>query len=167
VCAHVGNQRTHGVMIARFQSFCSEPSSSTLRSPSIDLPLTLGRSKPNISSSGIRFYVAREVLSCAFYLVFVFLPTSTEKAKKLYTFCCLIAFRTAIFVFNCFVEFVFNVVESCCWFGFVFSVCSTLLHAFGCAARLIQPLQQQNNPLHSMVCPASRLVLILYFTSPR
>jgi hypothetical protein len=32
-----------------------EPSSSILRSPPIDLPLPLGRSGPNLSSSGIRF----------------------------------------------------------------------------------------------------------------
>jgi hypothetical protein len=74
---------------------------------------------------------------------------------------------TAIFVFSCFVEFVFIVVESCCWFGFVFLVCSTLLRALSCAAHLIPPIQQQTDPLHSSVCPVSRLVLILYVASPR
>jgi hypothetical protein len=34
-------------------------------------------------------------------------------------------------------------VESCCWFGFMFLVCSTLLRAFGCAAHLIPPIQQE------------------------
>jgi hypothetical protein len=61
----------------------------------------------------------------------------------------------------------FIVVESCCWFGLMFLVCSTLLCAFGCAAHLISPIQQQTDPLHSSVCPASRLVLILHVTSPR
>jgi hypothetical protein len=63
---------------------------------------------------------------------------------------------------------VFIMVESCCWFEFMFLDCSTpLLHAFGCAAHLIPPIQQQTDPLHSLVCPASHLVLILYVASPR
>jgi hypothetical protein len=77
-----------------------------------------------------------------------------------YTFRCPIAFRAAIFIFSCFAEFVFIVVEYCCWFSFMFSVCSTLLVAFGCAAHLIPLIQQQTDPLHSLVYPTSRLMLI-------
>jgi hypothetical protein len=43
MCACVGNQWSHGVVIARFRSFYSEPSSSMSRSPSINLPLPLVR----------------------------------------------------------------------------------------------------------------------------
>jgi hypothetical protein len=50
VCVHVGNQWSRGVVIARLQSFCSEPFSSTSRSPPIDLPILLGRSGTNPSS---------------------------------------------------------------------------------------------------------------------
>jgi hypothetical protein len=50
VCSHVGNQQRCGVVIARFRLFCSEPSSSASRSPSIDLHLLLERSGTNLSS---------------------------------------------------------------------------------------------------------------------
>jgi hypothetical protein len=100
-------------------------------------------------------------------LVFVFVPNSTEKAKKLCTFHCPLALRAAIFVFSCFIEFVFIIVVSNCWFVIMFLVCSTLLCAFGFAAHLIPSIQHQTDPLHSSVCPASRLVLILHVTSLR
>jgi hypothetical protein len=51
VCAHVGNQRSHGVVITRFLSFYMEPSSSTSRSPSIDVSLPFGRLGSNLSSA--------------------------------------------------------------------------------------------------------------------
>jgi hypothetical protein len=158
VCARIDNQQCHGVMITRVRSFCSDPSSSTSRASSIDLPLPFRRSRLNLSSSDIRFQVAREVLSCVFSCL-VFTPNSTEKAKK-YIFSCPITFRATIFVFSCFVEFVFLVVESCCWFRFLFSILSTPLHAFVCVAHLFPPHQQQTNTLHSLVCPTNRLVLI-------
>jgi hypothetical protein len=113
------------------------------------------------------FMVTCEVLSCAFYLVFAYLPSSNKKPKNIYTFRCPITLRAVIFIFRWFVEFVSIMVDSYCWFGFMFVVCSTPLCAFGCAARLIPPLQQQTNPLHSSVCPASYLVLIFHFASHR
>jgi hypothetical protein len=98
-----------------------------------------------------------------FYLVFVVVPSSTKKAKKNCTlFVVLQPLMPQLSFFSCFVEIVLIVVESCCWFGFVFFVCSTQLRAFGCATHWIPPIQQQINPLYSLVCPASRLVLILH-----
>jgi hypothetical protein len=46
------------------------------RSPPIELPQPRGRPETNLSSTGIKFQVAREVLSCALYLVFVFIPVT-------------------------------------------------------------------------------------------
>jgi hypothetical protein len=66
VCVHVGKQWSCGVVIERLRSIYSEPSSSTLTSLPIDLPLPLERLGTNLSSSGTRAQVAREVLSCAF-----------------------------------------------------------------------------------------------------
>jgi hypothetical protein len=71
---------------------CSESSSSTLRSPPIDLPLPLRRSGPNLSSSGVRFQAAREVLSCAFNLVYCLSYWDPPKDPKIYTFWCPITF---------------------------------------------------------------------------
>jgi hypothetical protein len=48
----------------------------------IDLPLPLKSLGSNISSSGIIFQVSHEVFSCAFYLLFVFLPSSMKKTEK-------------------------------------------------------------------------------------
>jgi hypothetical protein len=120
MCVRDGNQWSHGVVIERFRLFCTKPSSSTLRSPSIDLPLPLRRMRTNLSSCGIRL-----PLPSSQFLSFNQAPL--KKPKKLYTFRCPIAFRATIFIFSCFVEFVFIVVESCCWFGFMFLVCSTPL----------------------------------------
>jgi hypothetical protein len=72
--------------------FCSEPSSSTSRSPPIDLPLPRGRSVPNLSSSGVRFQVACEVMSCAFSLVYCLSYRDPLKSPKIYTFHCPITF---------------------------------------------------------------------------
>jgi hypothetical protein len=66
VCVCVGNQRSRGVVIARLRLICLEPSSSLSRSPLIGLPLPLRRLGTSLSSSGIRFQVAHEVLSYAF-----------------------------------------------------------------------------------------------------
>jgi hypothetical protein len=82
VCAWIDNQQICGIVIATVRSLCSEPSSSMLRSPSINLPLPLRRSGSNPSSCCIKFQVACEVLSWAFYLVFAFLPSNTKKPKK-------------------------------------------------------------------------------------
>jgi hypothetical protein len=79
---HVSNQRSRGVVIVRFHSFCLKPSSSTLRSPSIDLALPFKRSGSSLLLSGIKFQIAHEVLSCVFYLVFAFLSSSMKKPKK-------------------------------------------------------------------------------------
>jgi hypothetical protein len=60
---------------------------------SIDLPLPLGRSGMNLSSSGVRFQVAREVLSCSFSLVYCLSYRDPLKSSEICTFRCPITFR--------------------------------------------------------------------------
>jgi hypothetical protein len=91
-----------------------------------------------------------------------------KKPKKNYTLSAVLYPLELQFLFvSRLVEFVFIVIVSCCWFEFVFVVCSTPLHAFGCATDPIPPIQQQTDPMHSSVCPACRLVLILHVVGPR
>jgi hypothetical protein len=55
MCAHVDNQRSHGVVIARLRTFVWSLLHQPSRSPPIDLPLPHGRSGTNLLSSGIKF----------------------------------------------------------------------------------------------------------------
>jgi hypothetical protein len=50
MCARVDNQRSHGIVIVRFWSFCSEHFSPISRSLSINLALPLKRSGSNLLS---------------------------------------------------------------------------------------------------------------------
>jgi hypothetical protein len=80
--------------------FSLEPSSSTSRSSPNDLPLPLRRSELNLSSSGIRFQVAHEVLLCDFSLVYYLSYRDISKSPKIYSFRCpipLSAFTNLIF----------------------------------------------------------------------
>jgi hypothetical protein len=61
---------------------CLELSSPTSRSPPINLPLPLRKLGPNLSSSGVRFQVAYEVLSCAFSLVYYLSYHDPPKSLK-------------------------------------------------------------------------------------
>jgi hypothetical protein len=76
MCAHVGNQQSHGVLIARLRSSVQKPSSPTSSSPPIDLPLPHRRSRTNLSSSGIRavsdFRLPVRYYRVSFSLVVVF-----------------------------------------------------------------------------------------------
>jgi len=61
----VDNQRRRGAAIAGFGTCCSEAGSICVKPPpNRRLSEPLGRSGPWFTSSGIRFQVAREVLSC-------------------------------------------------------------------------------------------------------
>jgi hypothetical protein len=61
VCAHLGNQESHGVVIAKLQLFFLEPSSSMSTSPPIDLPLPHGRSGSNLSSLHVGWHLVIRV----------------------------------------------------------------------------------------------------------
>jgi hypothetical protein len=56
------------------------------RSPPINLPLPRGKLGTTISSSGVRFQVAHEVLSCVFSLVYYLSYRDPSKSPKNYTF---------------------------------------------------------------------------------
>jgi hypothetical protein len=67
MCARVGYQRSHGVVAARVQTDAVR----SLRHQHRDLhqstyPIPLGRSGLILLSSGIRFWVSREVYLCVF-----------------------------------------------------------------------------------------------------
>jgi hypothetical protein len=79
----VGNQWSRGVVIARVRSFCSEPSSSMLRSPPIELPLPLGRSGLNSHQVVLDFRLPVRYYHMSFSFVTIILPSSTENAKKI------------------------------------------------------------------------------------
>jgi hypothetical protein len=147
-------------VIARFRSFCSEPSQSSY------LYLSEDR-EPASHEMMLDFRLPKRYyrVPSSYFLSLYQAPQKSQ--KKLDTFHYPIALRATILVLCCFVEFVSIVVKSCWCFGFVFSICSTPLHAFGYAARLIPPLQQQIDPLDSSICPARHLVLLLRFASPR
>jgi hypothetical protein len=66
--------------------FCSMPSTPMSRSPPINLQLPRGRLGTTISSSGVRFQVAHEVLSCVFSLVYCLSYWDPSKSPKNYTF---------------------------------------------------------------------------------
>jgi hypothetical protein len=67
MCARVGNQRSHGVVTVRIRTDVVQ----SLRHQRRDLhqstfPVPLRRSGPILLSSGIRFWVSREVYLCVF-----------------------------------------------------------------------------------------------------
>jgi hypothetical protein len=100
VCARVGNQRRRGVVTARVRT----DAIPSLRHQRRDLhqltyPVPLGRSGLILLSSGIRFWVPVRYTCVSFSLVPVFIPRSTEKAKKkIHIFHYPITLRAANFV---------------------------------------------------------------------
>jgi hypothetical protein len=99
VCAWVGNQRSRGVVTARVRADAVR----SLHHQRWDLhqstyPVPLRRSGLILLSSGIRFWVFREVYLCVFWFVSCFHTEIHWKSQKNHIFHCPITPRAANFV---------------------------------------------------------------------
>jgi hypothetical protein len=83
MCARVGNQRSHGVVIARVRTDTARSLHHQRRDlHQLTYPVPLRRLRLILLSSGIRFWVSHKVYLCVFQFVSCFQTEIHRKSQK-------------------------------------------------------------------------------------